>query len=106
LLCSFYEGKLAYCFEEFSRIREEYIPLTDEEFREKASYRMLSTLVKIATTNIGILHYSETTCFLERYFQCLILKLKLKYKLDRKQKHADLILKSHIAYSTFLIISA
>jgi hypothetical protein len=79
-LIAFFEGDLAYCFEEFGRIREEFITLNDEVFRERSSYRMFSLLIKIAITNMGILKYTETSCFLERYFQSLIMKLKLKFK--------------------------
>jgi hypothetical protein len=85
-MCNFFEGKLANCFEEFIKIREEYITLNDETFRSYASYRMFSLLIKIAITNMGILRYSETTCFLERYFESLIMKLKLKFKESNKKK--------------------
>lgn len=55
---------------------------------------------------MGILRYSETTCFLDRYFESLILKLKLKFKEHNKKKCADKIVKAHLSYATFLNIYA
>lgn len=68
LQTNYFEGKLGKCFESFMNIRESLIGLTDEEFRGKTNYRMFIILVKIAITNLGILRYSETLYFLERYF--------------------------------------
>lgn len=51
---------------------------------------------------MGILRYSETSYFLDRYFTSLIMKLKLKFKEKSKKKHADKIVKAHLSYALFL----
>lgn len=63
-------------------IRQNLIELTDEEFIAKTNYKMFIVLVKIAQTNLGILKYSQTVNFLQRYFRNITQKQQMKIKVN------------------------